>query len=56
MVFDVMEKDRTAIRPYEMLGCTRIGSIEHDAGDDTMHPAAVYVAPKEPRTPPGPRA
>jgi GNAT superfamily N-acetyltransferase len=48
MVFDVMEKDRTAIRLYEMLGCTRIGTIEHDAGDGTMHPAAVYVAPTEP--------
>jgi hypothetical protein len=48
MVFDMMEKDRTAIRLYEMLGCTRIGTIEHDAGDGTMHPAAVYVAPTEP--------
>jgi GNAT superfamily N-acetyltransferase len=46
MVFDVMEKDQTAIRLYEMMGCKRIGTIQHDAGDGTTHPAAVYEAPQ----------
>jgi GNAT superfamily N-acetyltransferase len=45
MVFDVMKKDQLAIRLYESLGCTQLGSIEHDAGDGSVHPAVVYVAP-----------
>jgi GNAT superfamily N-acetyltransferase len=45
MVFDVMQKDRTAIRLYEMMGCEQIGTTEHDAGDGSSHPAVVYVAP-----------
>jgi GNAT superfamily N-acetyltransferase len=49
LVFDVMEKDKIAIRLYEMMGCTRIGTIQHDAGDGTTHAAAVYLAPAGPR-------
>jgi GNAT superfamily N-acetyltransferase len=47
MVFDVMQKDRTAIRLYEIMGCKQIGTIEHDAGDGSSHPAVVYVAPAD---------
>jgi GNAT superfamily N-acetyltransferase len=45
MVFDVMEKDKLAIRLYEMVGCTRIGTVQHDAGNGTLHPAVIFVAP-----------
>lgn len=45
LVFDVMLKDRDAIRLYEGLGCTRLGTIEHRHGDGQVEPAAVYVAP-----------
>jgi hypothetical protein len=44
MVFDVMQKDRTAIRLYKMMGCEQIGTTEHDAGDGSSHPAVVCVA------------
>ncbi|MFD4323586.1 GNAT family N-acetyltransferase [Nocardioides sp. NPDC058538] len=43
VVFDVMLKDRAAIRLYEASGCTRIGLIEHHHGDGQVEPAAVYV-------------
>ncbi|MER6971131.1 GNAT family N-acetyltransferase [Nocardioides sp. NPDC000445] len=50
VAFDVMLKDRAAIRLYEASGCTRIGLIEHHHGDGKMEPAAVYVVDR-----PGPR-
>lgn len=45
VAFDVMLKDRAAIRLYEAFGCTRIGLIEHHPGDGRTVPAAVYVVP-----------
>lgn len=45
LVFDVMEKDQNAIRLYANMGCTRIGSTQHDDGGGSLHPAAVFVAP-----------
>jgi len=46
LVFDVMLKDREAIRLYESLGCRRLGTIEHQHGDGKTEPAAVYVVPE----------
>lgn len=43
VAFDVMLKDRAAIRLYEASGCTRIGLIEHHHGGGQVEPAAVYV-------------
>lgn len=48
MAFDVMLKDRDAIRLYEAVGCERLGVIPHEHGDGQTEPAAVYVAPREP--------
>ena len=45
LVFDVMLKDRAAIRLYESLGCQRLGTIQHRHSDGLTEPAAVYVAP-----------
>jgi GNAT superfamily N-acetyltransferase len=45
MAFDVMLKDRQAIRLYEALGCQRLGIIDHEHGDGQTEPAAVYAAP-----------
>jgi GNAT superfamily N-acetyltransferase len=45
LVFDVMLKDRAAIRLYETLGCCPLGAIEHRHSDGLVEPAAVYVAP-----------
>lgn len=45
VVFDVMEKDRSAIRLYERLGCTNIGSVRHRFGDGQERAARCYVAP-----------
>jgi ribosomal protein S18 acetylase RimI-like enzyme len=46
LVFDVMLKDRAAIRLYEALGCRRLGTIDHHHSDGLVEPAAVYVVPR----------
>ncbi|WP_063629953.1 GNAT family N-acetyltransferase [Nocardia sp. BMG51109] len=48
VAFDVMLKDRAAIRLYEKMGCQRIGTITHTHSGDQAEPAAVYVAPSPP--------
>lgn len=45
ITFDVMLKDRAAIRLYEALGCQRLGTIEHRHTDGQSEPAAVYAVP-----------
>lgn len=45
LAFDVMLKDRDAIRLYERLGCQLLGTIVHEHSDGQAEPAAVYVAP-----------
>jgi hypothetical protein len=50
MAFDVMLKDRDAIRLYEAIGCQRLGTITHEHGDGQFEPAAVYGAPTQPLT------
>ncbi|MDR7383595.1 GNAT family N-acetyltransferase [Promicromonospora iranensis] len=43
IAFDVMLKDRTAIRLYERLGAVYIADLNHRYGDGLTEPAAVYV-------------
>ncbi|MBE1878775.1 GNAT family N-acetyltransferase [Myceligenerans pegani] len=43
IAFDVMTKDRAAIRLYERLGAERLADITHHFGDGLTEPAAVYV-------------
>jgi GNAT superfamily N-acetyltransferase len=50
MAFDVMLKDRDAIRLYEAIGCQRLGTIIHEHSDGQSEPAAVYAAPIPPLT------
>jgi GNAT superfamily N-acetyltransferase len=45
VAFDVMLKDRDAIRLYESLGCKFLGQITHHHSDGLEEPAAVYEAP-----------
>lgn len=45
IAFDVMLKDRAAIRLYEHLGAVRIADVSHEYGDSLTEPAAVYVLP-----------
>lgn len=47
VAFDVVQKDRDAIRLYERLGARRLADIEHRFGDDggISVPAAVYALP-----------
>ena len=45
IAFDVMLKDRAAIRLYERLGAQRIADLKHQYGDGLTEPAAVYVVP-----------
>lgn len=45
VAFDVMLKDRDAIRLYEALGCKLIGQITHQHSDGLQEPAAVFQAP-----------
>ncbi|WP_280255186.1 GNAT family N-acetyltransferase [Nocardia wallacei] len=47
IAFDVMLKDRNAIRLYEKMGCQRIGTVTHTHSGDQAEPAAVYVAPSQ---------
>lgn len=42
VAFDVMLKDRAAIRLYERLGAKRIAEVAHRFGDDRAEPAAIY--------------
>jgi GNAT superfamily N-acetyltransferase len=45
LAFDVMAKDKHAIRLYERAGCQRIGEILHEHSAGEREPAYVYVAP-----------
>lgn len=45
IAFDVMLKDRAAIRLYERLGAVYIASLTHHYGDGLTEPAAVYTVP-----------
>ncbi|UGQ14189.1 GNAT family N-acetyltransferase [Yinghuangia sp. ASG 101] len=45
LVLDVMAKDRSAIRLYEHLGWTKIGSTTHHYGENLHTDAMCYVAP-----------
>lgn len=44
VVFDVMEKDRAAIRMYERAGAQLLGTFNHCYGDALREPARAYVA------------
>ena len=44
VAFDVMAKDRAAIRLYERLGARRLGTTVHHHSDGLTEPAVVYVA------------
>ncbi|MBL7260751.1 GNAT family N-acetyltransferase [Paractinoplanes lichenicola] len=44
-VFDVMEKDHTAISMYEKMGCVFLGSTSHHLADGSVFPARCYAAP-----------
>ncbi len=48
MAFDVMLKDRDAIRLYENAGCQRLGTIVHEHSGGKTQPAAVYLVPHNP--------
>ncbi|WP_454860420.1 N-acetyltransferase family protein [Promicromonospora soli] len=43
IAFDVMLKDRAAIRLYERLGAQRVADLVHQYGEGLAEPAAVYV-------------
>lgn len=43
IAFDVMLKDRAAIRLYERLGAKRITDLTHQYGDGFTEPAAIYT-------------
>jgi GNAT superfamily N-acetyltransferase len=43
IAFDVMLKDRSAIRLYERLGAERVTDLTHHYGDGLTEPAAVYI-------------
>jgi GNAT superfamily N-acetyltransferase len=45
IAFDVMLKDRAAIRLYERLGAAQIATLTHRYGDGLTEPAAVYAVP-----------
>ncbi|GAA4695667.1 Acetyltransferase (GNAT) family protein [Promicromonospora umidemergens] len=45
IAFDVMLKDRAAIRLYERLGAVQIATFTHQYGDGLTEPAAVYAVP-----------
>jgi ribosomal protein S18 acetylase RimI-like enzyme len=44
-VFDVMEKDRNAIRIYEQMGCVLLGHTSHQIAGGRTVPALCYAAP-----------
>lgn len=45
VAFDVMLKDKAAIRLYERLGARHLADLTHHYGDCLTEPAAVYVMP-----------
>ena len=45
VAFDVMLKDKAAIRLYERLGAKRIARALHHHGDEFLEPAAIYTMP-----------
>ncbi|WP_131816740.1 GNAT family N-acetyltransferase [Nocardia salmonicida] len=45
IAFDVMLKDRAAIRLYERAGCIRIGEFDYTHSDGQTERAAVYAVP-----------
>jgi GNAT superfamily N-acetyltransferase len=45
VVFDVMEKDRSAINMYERKGCAFLGSTSHYIANAVAIPARCYAAP-----------
>lgn len=45
LAFDVMLKDRNAIRLYEALGCIRLRTVTHRYGNGHLQPASVYALP-----------
>jgi ribosomal protein S18 acetylase RimI-like enzyme len=45
IAFDVMLKDRAAIRLYERLGARRVADLTHRYGDGLTEAATVYVVP-----------
>jgi hypothetical protein len=45
VAFDVMKKDRAAIRLYEQMGAIPIGDITHHHSQGLNEPAVVYIAP-----------
>jgi ribosomal protein S18 acetylase RimI-like enzyme len=47
VVFDVMAKDQDAIRLYERLGCTRLGTTSHHFGAGERVLAYCYAAPPD---------
>lgn len=51
VAFDVMEKDKAAIRLYERMGALRLDAITHHHSDGLSEPAAVYVASPRPSWP-----
>lgn len=53
VAFDVMLKDRAAIRLYERLGARRAADIVHNYGDGLTEPAAIYVVPSQGEVLPG---
>jgi ribosomal protein S18 acetylase RimI-like enzyme len=44
-VFDVMEKDTSAIRIYERMGCVLLGRTSHRIAGDKTVPALCYAGP-----------
>lgn len=48
VAFDVMKKDRTAIRLYERMGAIPIGDITHHHSHGLNEPAVVYIMPRLP--------
>lgn len=48
VAFDVMLKDRDAIRLYEKLGYLRFGTVVHEHSGGRTEEAAVYIAPPNP--------
>ncbi|RIS48157.1 GNAT family N-acetyltransferase [Mycobacteroides abscessus] len=50
VAFDVMLKDRDAIRLYEKIGYQRLGTVSHEHSGGKAEEAAVYALPTQPPT------
>jgi GNAT superfamily N-acetyltransferase len=46
IAFDVMRKDRAAIRLYERLGAQHLADTQHRHGEGASEPAAIYTIPE----------